>query len=205
MKFSAVSTIVLLGSALAAPAPVQKKGVTESIGLIINTLNNTVTTNLNQINGLVAGVKNNVDASLQVAAQVGADYAAIAAALTEAAAGITAATTTGVGGVAGQAIGLTNAQIMALTQSVKDAQALIQAINATVTLTATNLAPVALATIQNEINAVMAAAAPFVGPLTTFANAVVAARFGLGIVVTGLQGAVTGLAGILTNLLGGLL
>ncbi|PVH74111.1 hypothetical protein DL98DRAFT_605673 [Cadophora sp. DSE1049] len=205
MKFSVIFTFVLLGSALAAPAPVQNRGVTESVGLIVNTLNNTVTTNLNQINGLVAGVQNNVDASLQVAAQVGANFAAIAAALNEATAGITAATTAGIGGVAGQAIGLTNAQIMALTQSVRDAQALIQAISATITLTTTNLAPVALATIKNEINAATAAVAPFVGPLTTFANAVVAARFGLGIVVTGLQGAITGLGGILTNLLGGLL
>lgn len=49
MKFSIISTFVLLGSALAAPAPVQKRGVTESIGLIVTTLNNTVTTNLGQI------------------------------------------------------------------------------------------------------------------------------------------------------------
>ena len=58
-----------------------------------------------------------------------------------AAAGITAATTAGIGGVAGQAIGLTNDQIRALTQSVRDAQALIQNIRATITLTATNLTP----------------------------------------------------------------
>merc|ERR1711900_37060 len=205
MKFSIISTFVLLGSALAAPAPVQKRGVTESIGLIVNTLNNTVTTNLGQINGLVSGVQQNVEASVQVAAQVGADFQAIAAALTTAAAGITAATTAGIGGVAGQAIGLTNDQIRALTQSVRDAQALIQNIRATITLTATNLTPAALATIRAEIDAAMAAIAPFTGPLTTFAQAVSAARLGLGIVVTGLNAAVTGLTSILTGFLGGIL
>ncbi|KAK0120296.1 hypothetical protein ONS95_011702 [Cadophora gregata] len=205
IQFSAITTFALLGSALAAPAPIEQRGLTESVGLIVDTLNATVTQNLGQITNLVSGVKNNVEASVQVAAQVGADFQAIAAALTTAAQGITAATVTGIGGLSGQLLLLSDTQIKALAASLAEAQALVKQIGVTITLTTTNLAPIALQTIQAELDAAAAAVIPFVGPLTKFATAVANAQLGLSAAVTGLQKAVIGLVGILGNLLAGLL
>ncbi|CZS89674.1 uncharacterized protein RAG0_00976 [Rhynchosporium agropyri] len=207
MKLSILSSFMLFGSILAAPASteIEKRGDTvTSVGSIIATLQNTVQTNVNDITLLTSTIRGNVEASAQVVAKVSADFDAIAAAFAQATKDIVATTAFGVGGVITGIGGITDVQIANLTGALKATIALLSQIQAAVTITASNLSPAAQAAIKDEVNAVYAAILPFVAPLTIFASAVAAARVSVSLVVTGLRTAITGLLTVASGFTAGI-
>jgi hypothetical protein len=159
-----------------------------------------------------------VSAEIQIVAALGFNLSAITTALSAAEAQIIASTTGAAGGLAATATGLLQADINTLTNDINQAIALINGIQATLTVTATNLAPgkfcsleteiysrgydetnesiVAYLAVASELAAVQAALAPFVGPLALFASAASQASASAGVTVTGLNAAVRGLVGL---------
>jgi len=140
-------------------------------------------------------IKDNVGAQIIVEAQalVKANYQAIAQGLAASTTTIVSVTTGAAGGVAAQAIGLTNQQIATLTASVLVVIDIVENIGATVTVTVTDLTPALRATFQSEINATKAAINPFVSPVLLFAGAVRAANVGGSATITGLDNAIVNL------------
>jgi len=195
---------MLFGSILATPAPLENRAVTDSISSIVNTLEQTVLANTNNISTLVETVKNDVNASVQVVAQINADLAGIRDALAAATGNIVTTTVGGLGGILTSLRGLTDAQIASLTGALNQVAALIRQIRLIITVTSTNLTPDLQAAISDELAAVEGALLPLITPLTIFATAVAAARLGLGVAVTGLKSAVSGLLSVVSGLLAGL-
>ncbi|KAF5534311.1 hypothetical protein FMEXI_11366 [Fusarium mexicanum] len=192
MKF--LSLITLASFATASPFR-RQQSVTGTIKSSVDTLSDASLVTLNQINDNVALIKNNVDAQVIVEAQalLKANYQAIAQGLTTSTTTIVSVTTGAAGGVAAQAIGLTNQQIVTLTASVNLVINIVENLGATVTVTVTDLTPALRATFQSEINAVKAAINPFVSPVLLFAAAVRAANVGGSATITGLDNAIVNL------------
>ncbi|KAF4503714.1 hypothetical protein FAGAP_59 [Fusarium agapanthi] len=192
MKF--LSLLTLASFATASPFRRQQT-VTGTIKSSVDTLSSSSVVTLNQINDNVALIQNNVDAQVIVEAQalLKANYQAIAQGLATSTTTIVSVTTGAAGGVAVQAIGLTNQQIVTLTASINIVIDIIQNIGATVTITVTDLTPALRATFQSEINAVKAAINPFVSPVLLLAAAVRAANIGGSATITGLDNAIVNL------------
>ncbi|KAF5578986.1 hypothetical protein FPCIR_11346 [Fusarium pseudocircinatum] len=192
MKF--LSLITLASFATASPFRRQQT-VTGTIKSSVDTLSDASLVTLNQINDNVALIKNNVDAQVIVEAQalLKANYQAIAQGLTASTTTIVSVTTGAAGGVAAQAIGLTNQQIVTLTAAINLIIQIFENIEATVTITITDLTPALRATFQSEINAVKAAINPFLSPVLLFAAAVRAANVGGSATITGLDNAIVNL------------
>ncbi|KLP05235.1 uncharacterized protein Y057_13607 [Fusarium fujikuroi] len=189
-----LSLLTLASFAAASPFRRQQT-VTGTIKSSVDTVSSSSLVTLNEIDNNVALIKNNVDAQLIVQAQalVKANYQAIAQGLAASTTTIVSVTTGAAGGVAGQAIGLTNQQIATLTASILIVIDIIENIGATVTVTVTDLTPALRATFQAEINAVKAAVNPFVSPVLLFAAAVRAANVGGSATITGLDNAIVNL------------
>ncbi|SCO17560.1 probable 2-isopropylmalalate synthase [Fusarium fujikuroi] len=188
--------ILLTLASFAAASPFRRQQtVTGTIKSSVDTVSSSSLVTLNEIDNNVALIKNNVDAQLIVQAQalVKANYQAIAQGLAASTTTIVSVTTGAAGGVAGQAIGLTNQQIATLTASILIVIDIIENIGATVTVTVTDLTPALRATFQAEINAVKAAVNPFVSPVLLFAAAVRAANVGGSATITGLDNAIVNL------------
>ncbi|KAF5613899.1 uncharacterized protein FSUBG_511 [Fusarium subglutinans] len=198
MKF--LSLLTLTSFATASPFRRQQT-VTGTIRSSVNTLSDATAVTLNQINDNVALIKNNVDAQVIVEAQalLKANYQAIAQGLATSTTTIVSVTTGAAGGVAAQAIGLTNQQIVTLTASVNAVINILENIGATVTITVTDLTPALRATFQSEINAVKAAINPFVSPVFLFAAAVRAANVGGSATITGLDNAIVNLVRVYSD------
>ncbi|KAF5640631.1 hypothetical protein F52700_3782 [Fusarium sp. NRRL 52700] len=192
MKF--LSLLTLASFATASPFRRQQT-VTGTIKSSVDTLSGASVVTLNQIDDNVALIKNNVDAQVIVEAQalLKANYQAIAQGLATSTTTIVSVTTGAAGGVVGQAIGLTNQQIVTLTAAVNVVIEIIENIGATVTITVTDLTPALRATFQSEINAVKTAINPFVSPVFLFAAAVRAANVGGSATITGLDNAIVNL------------
>lgn len=140
-------------------------------------------------------IKNNVDAQIIVEAQalLKANYQAIAQGLATSTTTIVSVTTGAAGGVAAQAIGLTNQQIVTLTAAIRIIIEVIENIGLTIALTVTDLTPALRTTFQAEIDAVKTAINPFVSPVLLFAAAVRAANVGGSATITGLDNAIVNL------------
>ncbi|KAF5687442.1 hypothetical protein FCIRC_2386 [Fusarium circinatum] len=199
MKF--LSLLTLASFATASPFRRQQT-VTGTIKSSVNTVADASLITLNQINDNVALIKNNVGAQVIVEAQalVKANYQAIAQGLATSTTTIVSVTTGAAGGVAAQAIGLTNQQIVTLTTSILVVIDILENIGATVTVTVTDLTPALRATFQSEINAVKAAINPFVSPVLLFATAVRAANVGVSATITGLDNAIVNLIRVQSEL-----
>lgn len=120
-----------------------------------------------------------------------ANYEAIAKALKEAAEAIARVTTGAVGGIAASVKGLTQQQIDDLVEALKAANRVIAELEATLTITVTDLRPAIKDAIAGEIDAVEDAIAPFVTPLQAFVSAAKAASVVIGLTISGLTAAET--------------
>ncbi|KAH7490932.1 hypothetical protein IWW34DRAFT_744424 [Fusarium oxysporum f. sp. albedinis] len=192
MKF--LSLLTLASFATASPFRRQQT-VTGTIKSSVDTLSDATLVTLNQINDNVQLIKDNVDAQIIVEAQalLKANYQAIAQGLATSTTTIVSVTTGAAGGVAAQAIGLTNQQIVTLTVVIRLVIDILENLGATITVTVTDLTPALRATFQAEINAVKAAINPFVSPVLLFAAAVRAANVGGSATITGLDNAIVNL------------
>ncbi|KAG5749265.1 hypothetical protein H9Q69_009206 [Fusarium xylarioides] len=192
MKF--LSLLTLASFATASPFRRQQT-VTGTIKSSVDTLSSSSTVTLNQIDDNVALIRNNVDAQViaQIQADLKANYQAILQGLAASTTTIVSVTTGAAGGVAGQAIGLTNQQIVTLTASILVVIDIVENIGATVSVTVTDLTPALRATFQSEINAVKTALNPFISPVLLFAAAVRAANIGGSAAITGLDNAIVNL------------
>ncbi|RKL41121.1 hypothetical protein BFJ72_g6016 [Fusarium proliferatum] len=192
MKF--LSLLTLASFATASPFRRQQT-VTGTIKSSVDTVSSSSLVTLNEIDDNVLLIKNNVDAQVVVQAQalVKANYQAIAQGLAGSTTTIVSVTTGAAGGVAVQAIDLTNQQIATLTASLLVVIDIVENIGATVTVTVTDLTPALRATFQAEINAVKAALNPFISPVLLFAAAVRAASVGGSATITGLDNAIVNL------------
>ncbi|EXK41221.1 hypothetical protein FOXG_02316 [Fusarium oxysporum f. sp. lycopersici 4287] len=192
MKF--LSLLTLASFATASPFRRQQT-VTGTIKSSVDTLSDASLVTLNQINDNVQLIKDNVDAQIIVEAQalLKANYQAIAQGLATSTTTIVGVTTGAAGGVAAQAIGLTNQQIVTLTVVIRLVIDILENLGATITVTVTDLTPALRATFQAEINAVKAAINPFVSPVLLFAAAVRAANVGGSATITGLDNAIVNL------------
>ncbi|KAF5539974.1 hypothetical protein FPHYL_12177 [Fusarium phyllophilum] len=199
MKF--LSLLTLASFATASPFRRQQT-VTGTIKSSVDTLSSSSTVTLNQIDDNVELIKNNVDAQViaQIQADLKANYQAILQGLAASTTTIVSVTTGAAGGVAGQAIGLTNQQIVTLTGSILVVIDIVENIGATVSVTVTDLTPALRATFQSEINAVKAALNPFISPVLLFAAAVRAANIGGSAAVTGLDNAIVNLIRVQSEL-----
>ncbi|EWY97784.1 hypothetical protein FOYG_02547 [Fusarium oxysporum NRRL 32931] len=192
MKF--LSLLTLASFATASPFRRQQT-VTGTIKSSVDTVSDASLVTLNQINDNVQLIKDNVDAQIIVEAQalLKANYQAIAQGLATSTTTIVSVTTGAAGGVAAQAIGLTNQQIVTLTVVIRLVIDILENLGATITVTVTDLTPALRATFQAEINAVKAAINPFVSPVLLFAAAVRAANVGGSATITGLDNAIVNL------------
>ncbi|KAG9505320.1 hypothetical protein J7337_002287 [Fusarium musae] len=192
MKF--LSLLTLASFATASPFRRQQT-VTGTIKSSVDTVNDASLVTLNQINDNVALISNNVDAQVIVEAQalLKANYQAIAQGLTTSTTTIVSVTTGAAGGVAAQAIGLANQQIVTLTASILVVIGILENLGATISITVTDLTPALRAAFQSEINAVKAAINPFVSPVLLLAAAVRAANIGGSATITGLDNAIVNL------------
>ncbi|KAH7267587.1 uncharacterized protein BKA55DRAFT_534356 [Fusarium redolens] len=199
MKF--LSLLTLASFATASPFRRQQT-VTGTIKSSVDTLSGSFVVTLNEINDNVLLIKNNVDAQVIVEAQalLKTNYEAIAQGLATSTTRIVSVTTGAAGGVAGQAIGLTNQQIVTLTASILVVIDIVENIGATVSVTVTDLTPALRATFQAEINAVKAALNPFISPVLLFAAAVRAANAGGSATITGLDNAIVNLIRVQSEL-----
>ncbi|SPJ84309.1 uncharacterized protein FTOL_10827 [Fusarium torulosum] len=192
MKFLAL--ITLASFAVATPFRRQQT-VTGTLQSSVNTLSNAVTVSLNEIDNAVDAIKDNVDAQvlIQIQALIKANYQAIGQALNASTISIVGVTTGAVGGVAGQAIGLTQQQIIQLTATIRRTIKTLENIGATITVTVTDLTPAVRATFQAEVDAVIQLLGPFITPLLLFSVAVRNVAVGVSVVITGLDAAITNL------------
>ena len=141
----------------------------------------------------IASVKNNIDATLavQLKATLEANYDAISKSIKDSSKAIALVTTGAVGGVGNQVKGLTQAQINQLVEAVNSANRILQAINATLAVTVTDLTPAFKEVIMEEIEAMKGVLDPFLTPLATFVDAARKAGATAGLTVTGLNTAET--------------
>ncbi|KAF5555592.1 hypothetical protein FNAPI_6099 [Fusarium napiforme] len=192
MKF--LSLLTLASFATASPFRRQQT-VAGTIKSSVDILSGSSVETLNQIDDNVALIKDNVDAQVIVQAQaiLEANYQAILQGLAASTNTIVSVTTGAAGGVAAQAIGFTNQQIVTLTASILVVIDIIENIGATVSVTVTDLTPALRAAFQAEINAVKAAINPFVSPVLLLAAAVRAANIGGSAAITGLDNAIVNL------------
>ncbi|KAF5578662.1 hypothetical protein FPANT_9904 [Fusarium pseudoanthophilum] len=192
MKF--LSLLTLASFATASPFRRQQT-VAGTIKSSVDILSGSSLETLNQIDDNVALIKDNVDAQVIVQAQaiLEANYQAILQGLAASTTTIVSVTTGAAGGVAAQAIGFTNQQIVTLTASILVVIDIIENIGATVSVTVTDLTPALRAAFQSEINAVKAAINPFVSPVLLLAAAVRAANIGGSAAITGLDNAIVNL------------
>ncbi|KAF5720909.1 hypothetical protein FMUND_3954 [Fusarium mundagurra] len=192
MKF--LSLLTLASFATASPFRRQQT-VAGTIKSSVDILSGSSVVTLNQIDDNVALIKNNVDAQLvaQIQADLEANYQAILQGLAASTTTIVSVTTGAAGGVAAQAIGLTNQQIATLTASILVVIDILENLGATITITVTDLTPALRAAFQSEINAVKAAINPFVSPVLLLAAAVRAADIGGSATITGLDNAIVNL------------
>ncbi|KAM0562041.1 hypothetical protein ACHAPJ_002483 [Fusarium lateritium] len=201
MKF--LNLITFASLALATPLRRQQT-VTGTIQASVNTLSNGTLATVNQIilDDAVVAIKGNVGATVIVQLQgaLRANYQAIAQALIQSTTNIAGVTTGAVGGIAGQALGLTDQQIIQLTAALRTAIEIVEGIGAAVSVTATDLSPALRATFQGEIDAVKAALNPFITPLVLFATAVRNASVGASAAITGLDNAITNLIRVQSEL-----
>ncbi|EMT64190.1 hypothetical protein ACKRZS_014047 [Fusarium odoratissimum] len=199
MKF--FSLLTLASFATASPFRRQQT-VTGTIKSSVDTLSGSSVVTLNEINDNVILIKNNVDAQViaQIQADLKANYEVIAQGLANSTTRIVSVTTGAAGGVAFQAIGLTNQQIVTLTASILVVIDIVENIGATVSVTVTDLTPALRATFQSEINAVKTALNPFISPVLLFAAAVRAANVGGGATITGLDNAIVNLIRVQSEL-----
>ncbi|KAK9416787.1 hypothetical protein SUNI508_09485 [Seiridium unicorne] len=213
MKFLQVLGYVTLALALPSPAPLNDDLVFEKLdkrantasGVIVNQIGTLITaanTDISNINTALATIRQNTNAAAVVQAQatVKANYQAILNAIKAATNAIATATTGAAGGVAGSVVGLSQAEVTQLINSVNQAVTLFKNIQATLTVTATNLTPAAQAAISAELSSLRAAVQPFSAPITTFAQFVAAASVTARLTVSGLGAAVKGLAAIATTI-----
>lgn len=112
-----------------------------------------------------------------------------------------AVTTGAAGGVAGQARGLTRAQVEQLVEAIRAAARIVNGLGITLTAYVTDLTPDVRDALDAEFQAVRNAIAPFVQPLLAFGAAVRRAQAGVGVVVTGLENALTEFGGIISRLI----
>jgi len=201
MRFSLISTLALAASVLAAPpqAVEVKRGntVTNTLGSLTSILNTTVSGYTSDIESLVDGVSNSIVAQLRITA----DFAGIQAAVIKATTGIKLATTGAVGGISGVATGLTDAELLKLTQILGTTQGIIQNIAVSTNVTGTNLTPDLVALVVAEVKVVSAFLVALTNPLLAFSQAVQKAQVAVTGTVTGLSNASTGLNSIVTSLL----
>ncbi|KAF4954522.1 hypothetical protein FSARC_12102 [Fusarium sarcochroum] len=192
MKF--LNLITFASLALATPLRRQQT-VTGTIQGSVNTFSNGTLATTNQINDAVAAIKSNVGATVIVQLQgaLRANYQAIAQALILATTNIARVTTEAAGGIAAQARGLTDQQIVQLTAALRTAIDSAENIGATVAITMTDLSPDARAAFQGEVDAVKDALNPFITPLVLFATAVRNASASGSAAITGLDPALTNL------------
>ncbi|KAK7431013.1 hypothetical protein QQZ08_002543 [Neonectria magnoliae] len=211
MKFSNV--LLFASMALAAPtsqekrqASIEKRQGATVVGTIlnaVNTLSTTTETNLNQINNIVASIKDNVGGTVtaQVTAQLRANINAIAVALQDAAVVISTATTAALVGVGGQVQALTEQEVQDITTAAQEAIRIVGEISATLTIIASDLRPAVNLLLVTEINAVKAAISPFVLPILVFINAVRTSSASASVTVTGLTSLLQNLIPVFTRLL----
>ncbi|KAK7226948.1 hypothetical protein V2G26_014951 [Clonostachys chloroleuca] len=200
MKFSNV--LMFASFAFAAPAveiEVRQQTATGVVVQSVQTVRNTVDTNVAAIRTAIGGVTGNVSA--QVQAQIRANLNAILASLKTATTTITGATTGAAGGIIGAAVGLSQQQINDLAQAVQNTLDAVAALNVIITAEATDLTTPLRTFAQSEINAIRAALSPFLTPVIVFARAVTFFSARVGIVVTGLANVTTSLTNYITNLL----
>ncbi|KAH7171894.1 hypothetical protein DER46DRAFT_656540 [Fusarium sp. MPI-SDFR-AT-0072] len=199
MKF--LSLLTLASFVTASPFRRQQT-VTGTIKSSVDTLSGSSVVTLNEINDNVLLIKNNVDAQViaQIQADLKANYEIIARGLANSTTRIVSVTTGAAGGVAAQAIGLTNQQIVTLTGSILVVIDIVENIGATVSVTVTDLTPALRATFQSEINAVKAALNPFISPILLFAAAVRAVNVGGSATITGLDNAIVNLIRVQSEL-----
>ncbi|EWG44430.1 hypothetical protein FVEG_05492 [Fusarium verticillioides 7600] len=192
MKF--LSLLTLASFATASPFRRQQT-VAGTIKSSVDILSGSSAVTLNQIDENVALIKNNVDAQViaQIQADLEANYQAILQGLAASTTTIVSVTTGAAGGVAAQAIGLTNQQIVTLTASILVVIDILENLGATISITVTDLTPALRAAFQSEINAVKAAINPFVSPVLLLAAAVRAANIGGSATITGLDNAIVNL------------
>ncbi|RBR14695.1 hypothetical protein FVER53590_05492 [Fusarium verticillioides] len=192
MKF--LSLLTLASFATASPFRRQQT-VAGTIKSSVDILSGSSAVTLNQIDENVALIKNNVDAQViaQIQADLEANYQAILQGLAASTTTIVSVTTGAAGGVAAQAIGLTNQQIVTLTASILVVIDILENLGATISITVTDLTPALRAAFQSEINAVKAAINPFVSPVLLLAAAVRAANIGGSATITGLDNAIVDL------------
>ncbi|KAG7418753.1 hypothetical protein Forpe1208_v003158 [Fusarium oxysporum f. sp. rapae] len=199
MKF--LSLLTLASFVTASPFRRQQT-VTGTIKSSVDTLSGSSVVTLNEINDNVLLIKNNVDAQViaQIQADLKANYEIIARGLANSTTRIVSVTTGAAGGVAAQAIGLTNQQIVTLTGSILVVIDIVENIGATVSVTVTDLTPALRATFQSEINAVKASLNPFISPILLFAAAVRAVNVGGSATITGLDNAIVNLIRVQSEL-----
>ncbi|KAF9770573.1 hypothetical protein IL306_011856 [Fusarium sp. DS 682] len=203
MRF--LSLLTLASLATASPFRRQQT-VTGTIKSSVDTLSDSSVVTINEINDGVLLIKNNVDAQVivEVQAALKANYEAIAQGLTTSTTKIVSVTTGAAGGVAVQAIGLTNQQIVTLTASLLVVIEILENIGATITVTVTDLTPALRATFESEIAAVKDALNPFISPLFLFAAAVRAVNVAGSATITGLDNAIVNLIRVQSELVASL-
>ncbi|KAM5351215.1 hypothetical protein ACJ41O_003938 [Fusarium nematophilum] len=177
--------------ALVVPAARQQT-VTGVIANSVSTLEGAIGSNLNEITTAVDTIKGSTSATLilQLSAVIATNYNAVISALATAITAIVQVTTGAVGGVAGQAQGLTEQQIQQLIDAVEEAIDVLNGISAAVTITVTDLKPATYALMAAQVIAVKQLLNPFVAPVVLFGQAVEDASAEVTIVVEGLTPAV---------------
>ncbi|KAM0199149.1 hypothetical protein ACHAPA_001620 [Fusarium lateritium] len=192
MKF--LTLITLASFAVATPFRRQQT-VTGTLQSSVNTFSNAAVVSLNEIDDAVDAIKGNVDAQVVVQLQtlIKANYQAILQALNASTTTIVGVTTGAAGGVAGQAVGLTQQQIIQLTATIRRTIVTLENIGATITVTVTDLTPAVRATFQAEVDAVIQALNPYITPILLFSAAVRSAAVGVSVVITGLDAAIANL------------
>ncbi|KAM0346436.1 hypothetical protein ACHAPU_005500 [Fusarium lateritium] len=193
MKF--LTLITVASFAVASPFRRQGQTVTGTISNSVQIFSDAVPAILDQIDDSVAAIKANTNAAVVVELQalIEANYQAIADALDTSTTNIVAVTTGAAGGVAAQAVGLTQQQIVELTLAIRSTITVLRQIGATVRVTITDLSPALRATFQAEVDAVIQTLGPFIRPLLLFAVAVRSATVGVSVVIVGLDNAIANL------------
>jgi hypothetical protein len=151
---------------------------------------------------VVTCAKGNVDAviEVQLKATLKANYIAIIKSIQTASSAINIVTTGAAGGVANQVKGLTQAQVNQLPDAVNSAKRVIQALNATLVVTVTDLTPSYKDFIADEVESLKGVLEPFFTPLLTFVSAAKEAEATVALTVTGLSTAQAELSKACKNL-----
>jgi len=217
MKFLQILGYATLALALPSPASVdssvsvdlvarednlanldKRATITSALGSIVDNLQSAVTNDVAAVQSAATTVKGSTDIAviLKAAAVINTNYQAILSAVQGATTGILAGTLGAAGGLAGSVANLAAGEITQIITDLQTILTLIQNIRAVITLTATNLGPILIATVKTEILLVEKSIQPLVLPLIPLIAAVGNAGVTAGADVTGLDAVSSGLVTI---------